>query len=275
MILTQTIYLSIADRESRNQMKITRHKVILILLISTLTFGCSYTKAIRQEEAKNKHNIIIVPFKASPIKIQPDMRVAAIPGCISPILAPVGPMIAYETTKEERGKIAETLNKIHGQWNPSDIIARECFNLIKGSTILKTENVILVDVREFPFAEAWRLEQPQVCTAEGGRVETRWWYAADSWWKKDKSTIQYKEDYPQSNADWALEVGSSHIQIVDKELLRFNVFLKLFNTRSGEKIASIVAREDSFPISLAKSLDNFKAFEEQFSIATKKYAVRP
>ena len=117
-------------------MKITRHKVILILLLSTLIFGCSYTKAIRQEEAKNKHNIIIVPFKAAPIKIHPYDIAAA----IFPLF---GSTIVHEMTKGERETIADTLNKTHGQWNPSVIIARECSNLIKGSTILKTENVIL------------------------------------------------------------------------------------------------------------------------------------
>ena len=74
--------------------------------------------------------------------------------------------------------------------------------------------------------------------------------------KGSKSHIQYKKEYPQSSADWALEVFSTYIHIRNLKKISFNVFLKLVKTTSGNKVALDYSYDD-FSISLEKDISNY------------------
>jgi hypothetical protein len=232
---------------------------MLTLLIS----GCSYKKVVRQEEVKNKHNIIIVPFKAPPVAIMGGGLGSFILGGY------VGVALVDAATKEGRTKVVDRLNEISDQWNPSVVIAQECQTLIKGSTVLQIENVTIVDSRELPGTEDLRSKEPKLFTTQtpfglGGG----WMRAGSRWVRESKSPIKYRQDYPESTADWSLEVFSTYITLAKMKKIEFNVILKLVDTSSGEKIA-LDGTYDTFEISLAKDISNFKTLEEEFRNASR------
>ncbi len=241
-------------------MKPTCFKVIIILILVILISGC--TKAIRLEEAKNRHNLIIVPFKASPVQIRSWGAGTVLLGGV------VGAALVDGATKEGREKVVNTLNEISGQWDPSVVIAQECLSLINKYSTLQIEKVTIVDAREMPGTETMRLKEPKIFTSTSVHGLKGWTDAGSRFIRKSKSPIQYRQDYPQSGADFALEVFSSMIHIIKMKKIQFNVILKLVDTSSSEKIA-LNWEYATFPISLGKDLSDFKTFEDEFRNASR------
>ena len=249
-------------------MKSTCFKIIIILMLVILISGC-YRKAIRQEEAKNRHTLIIVPFKAPPVAIMSW-------GAGTVILAGVaGAAVVDGATKEGREKTVDTLNRTSGQWEPSGVLAQECLDLIKKGTTFQIENISMVESRIMPGLESLQTKDSKVFTAESQiyGFGSPWMQAGGRMLRGSKSHIQYKQEYPQSNADWALEVFSTYIHMRKLQKIEFNVGLKLVDTSSGEKIA-FKDTYDTFAISLSKDISNFKLFEDEFRSAARQICSR-
>lgn len=246
-------------------MKSIYYKFATILVFTLLTSSCaSYKASIRPDELKTRHDVLIVPFKAAPITVSKSGTGTFL------LFGPIGRDIVEASYKEEREKIVDKLRKIHGQWNPSIVLAKECSNLIAKSSVIQVESTTIVKMRELPGAESLRQKESNVFTTklrEGiwTNIVVDWLNAGGQWFKKNSSPIQYKQDYSESNADWSLEVFSSYNQIREGEI-RSNVILKLFNISSREKIASSVAF-DSFQISPIKEISDFKIFKREYRIA--------
>ena len=245
-------------------MKSTSQKVIVILMLCVLICGCSYKKVIRQEETKIKHNIIIIPFKAPPVAILGGGWGAYIVGGV------VGIAVVDAATKEGREKIVDTLNNISGQWEPSGVFAEECSDLIKKNTNLRIENISTVESRLMPGVENVQTIHSKVFTAESQiyGFGSPWMQAGGRMFRGSKSHIQYKNEYSQSSADWALEVFSTYIHMRKMKKIEFNAFLKLVETSSGKKIA-LDFTYDTFALSLSKDISNFKLFEDEFRSASR------
>jgi len=173
-------------------------------------------------------------------------------------------------TKVKRGGIVDLLNEIRGQWEPNIILAEKCSDLIKKNTNLQIENVSIIESRLMPGVENVQTIDSKVFTAEPQiyGFGSPWMQSGNRMLRKSKSHIQYKQEYPQGNADWALEVFSTYIHIRKMKKIEFNVFLKLVDTSSGEKVALEFAY-DNFSISLGKDVSNFKLFEEEFRSAAR------
>jgi len=244
-------------------MKSTYFKVIIILMLVISISGC-YRKAIRQEEVKNRHNLIIVPFKAPPVAIM------SYGGGTVILFGVAGAAAVDGATKEGREKIVDILNRNSGQWEPSDVLAQECLGLIKNGTTFQIENISIVESRIMPGLESLQTKDSKVFTAESQiyGFGSPWMQAGGRMLRGSKSHIQYKEEYPQSSADWALEVFSSYIYIRKMKKIEFNVGLKLVETSSRKKI-SFKDTYDTFAISLSKDISNFKLFEDEFRSAAR------
>lgn len=244
-------------------MKPTYYKIIMVLTLCLLTIGC-YKKVIRQEEVKIKHNIIMVPFKAPPVAIIGYGAETVLLGGV------VGAAMMDGATKVKREKIVDILNDIRGQWEPNIVLAEECSDLIKKNTNLQIENISIVESRLMPGVENVQTIDSKVFTAESQiyGFGSPWMQSASRMVRKSKTHIQYKLEYPQSNADWALEVFSAYIHISKMKKIEFNLYLKLVDTSSGEKVALDFAY-DNFSISLGKDVSDFRLFEEEFRSAAR------
>lgn len=242
-------------------MKSTYYKVIVILVLSVFIFGCSSKMVIRQEEIKNKHNILVVPFKAPPINIKSWGLGTFL------LFGPLGTRIAEESTGNERKNIADVLNEQLIGWNPTDIVAQECAGLIQESSLLQVQNITIADIRELPGAEKLRSKEPKVFTAKLGGIATtlagKWMNAVGQWFKKSKSTIQYKHEYPQVNADMALEAAYWYLAIEKGTKLIVQINLKLIDTFTGEKIAAS-ASFNTIKISPVGERQDFLTFKKDF-----------
>jgi hypothetical protein len=263
-----TSYLLIAGRERRNQMKSPCYKVIVILVLGTLIFGCSPKMAIRQEDIKTKHNILLVPFKAPPVAITGFGAGTVILGGI------VGAALVDAGTKEGREKVVDTLNKSSGQWEPIRVIAEECLDLIKKDTPFQIESISIVETRVMPGLENVQTKESKVFTAESIiHAAGSPWMRAGNKMLKNSNYLQYRKEYPESSAGWALEVFSTNMVMWKMKKMEFNVFLKLVEISSGEKIA-LDYTYDTFGMSLPKDVQNFRLFEDEFRSAARQLCGR-
>lgn len=242
-------------------MRSTYFKFIVILTVGLLISGC-YFKSVPKEEGRATHNLLIVPFKASPIKIRDWGSGTVLVG------GAIGTAIVDETTKEGREKVVNMLNEVAGQWDPSVVVAQECLNLINGYKALRIEKVTIVDAREMPGTEAMRLREPRRFTPAPVSGGGDWTMEGARFIKKSKSLIQYGQEYPQSGADLALELFPTYIHIIRMKKIQLMVIAKLVDTSSGKKIA-LSAHDGNFPISLDKDLSNFRRFEDEFRNASR------
>ena len=244
-------------------MKSTSQKGIVILLLSVLILSCTPKMVIRQEEIKNKHNIMVVPFKPPPIAIIGWGAGTFLLG------GAVGAALVDAATKEGREKAVDTLNKNSGQWEPTRVIAQDCLDLIKKDTPFQIENIFIVETRVMPGLENVQTKESKVFTAESTlHAFGSPWDRAGNKMFENSNYLQYKKEYPESSADWALEVFSTYMGMRKMEKMEFNVFLKLVETSSGEKIA-LDYTFDTFTISLAKDISDFKTFEDEFRNASR------
>lgn len=89
--------------------------LVVLFMIGLMISSCSSGKSsVLPEEANGHHNIRVVPYKASPIKVDvfKPIFVGGIAGAISTAIHR-GP------TEDIRGKIADKLNVVRGDWDPS------------------------------------------------------------------------------------------------------------------------------------------------------------
>jgi len=175
-------------------------------------------------------------------------------------------------SQESRDKIAEMLNKAVGEWKPEDVIANECLTLIRQNSLIPVNDVSISGTHELPEAEDLRVEEPNIFTAKIGGVGTtlqgKWMNAAFRW-QKENGTIQYKKDYPNNNADWALETNFSYIRIEKGNKLEFGIVIKLVETSSGKTIATD-ASWVKIQITPINEVLKIKVFKEEFNESVNK-----
>ena len=252
-----------------------------ILLISGCYVGGFYPPNVKeftnvkQEVTSVKHDVLLVPFKAPPIDITimsfgRDV-VGFFWGC-------VGDSVFDSATVDKREKIANTMNELLKDWCPTDILAKECVNLIQQSSHFKVRNITIANFRELPGVEALRLKEPRLFNSKRGGVYTslsfEWMKAAIREWRNGNSTIQYKNEYSQVNADMALEASYEGIGYTieeDKIKLRTFIMLKLIDINSGNTIAAGTSdwSLDSFEILQVDKIQNSQIFKEKFSARVK------
>lgn len=235
--------------------------IVFILIMSILLLtACVSSKSIRSEDLKTTHDLLIIPYKTAPIYVS---SVNPAVGIAFPLFA-VGAEYAAKGDKE---KFIEFMDEIKGDWNPSAAIAKECSALIKNNRKVQINNIAIANVHELPGTEKLRVAEPRVFTSKDSIISWRLLGIRD-WLPNDLPTIQYKQEYPQNQADWALEIFSSMMVIRD-ESIYFDIIIKIFNTDTGEKIAAIFYPGSGYNRSPIKDKSGFKKFEEEFGYAAK------
>jgi hypothetical protein len=98
-------------------------------------------------ELKVPRNITLIPYKARPMLVNVNHGQAA---------ANFGPgaALAYRAaTAAERWKIADSLNKSVGSWDPSFATAEECLNILKNNSKVPITNSSISNLGELPGSE--------------------------------------------------------------------------------------------------------------------------
>lgn len=228
------------------------------LLLGVMMVSCSQKMVVPQPSIGTSHSILVIPFKAPPAAIMSGGTTA---GFVLGGFAGYG--LVHASTKEEREKIADTLNTQSGRWEPILVIAQECSDLIRTSTHLRVENISIAEPRPMPGLDA-QAKDAKRFTAES-QV-----YAAGSPWSRagnqmlgNSDYVSYRKEYPQASADWALEVFSTYMWVTGMDKISFNVYLKVVDMSSGQKVALDYAY-DEFGISLGKDISRFELFEGEF-----------
>ncbi len=241
-------------------MKSHFNKVLTLFICIIFLFSCSYKTSIRPEELKTNHNVMVIPFKTPPVLLESCGLGTAL------LFGAVGVIAVNAATSDARANTAEMLDRIRGEWDPTNVTSHECLNLLKNSSVIRLENVVITEVHNL-CTEYIEKKEPKYFTEKTG-IYFDWFNCAFKWLKNDIPAIQYRIEYLEMKCDWALEVTSTSIIIRKGTTLDFSVIVKLFNTRSGEKIV-IGYAHDTFDISEIKEASDFKLFEEQFRNATK------
>ncbi len=210
-------------------------KIVLLVFFCTITTACSvasFGKAtISQDELKTTHNITVIPYKSSPIKIEANG---------------VGVLVPFSTlinaanqaaTSNERGRLAANFNNdAGGAWNPSLTTAEECIKVFKNSSKVTIVNSSIGELSEIPGADRLRKEDPRIFTETNSYWSSDW----ESIWRDfrdtDFSLIEYKKNHPQINSDWYLEIFDFGLYF-KKNYIRLGLMMKLNNTSSNEKIS--------------------------------------
>ena len=252
-----------------------------ILLISGCYVGGFYLPNVKeftnvkQEVTSVKHDVLLVPFKAPPI----DITIMSVGSAVVGFLwGSVGDSVFESATADKREKIANTMNELLKDWCPTDVLAKECVNLIQQSSHFKVQNITIANFRELPGVEALRLKEPRLFTSKRGGVYTtlsfEWIKAATREWRAKNSTIQYKNEYPQVYADMALEASYMYIGYsVEEEKIELwiLIMLKLIDINSGKTIATGTSdnSQDPFEILQVDKIQNSEIFKEKFSARVK------
>jgi hypothetical protein len=240
------------------------HCSLIIILCSFIFTSCSHTVTVRKELLEQKHNVIAIPYKSAPIQITNDLPIA-----VSALLGPLSVVAADISSNSERENKASSLNKNQNDWNPSVASANECVNIIKEKSRIPISNIIVEKMRELPGGEKLRIEEPNIFIKQKTTFYgvTDFAYLMSDWIKSENPTLNYKIEYPDSNADLALEVSNSIIQI-NKEEMAFNIIIKIFDTNSG-KLVSNAFTVERVKISTINNASDLEIFKKDFSDAAR------
>lgn len=253
-------------------MRVKGYAVALVLFtIIILFFGCQ-TVTIRHEFDNNHKDILLVPFRAPPIRVALENTVGI---AEFPLWGGFGSAVVDIATTGKRKDIADIQNERLLDWNPTDVLASECANLIKQSSSFLNNNITIANSRELPGVETLRSKEPSLFAFEhGGFYNTlyrKWQDAAIREWKKRDSTIEYKSEYSSIKADIALESSYLCMQYYvsgDKIEFYVRVMLKLIDINTGNKIVAGVLDLKDFKSAIFEisKIDeqNTELFKEKF-----------
>jgi hypothetical protein len=206
-------------------------KIALLGFLCVITTACSAGRVtLSQDELITTHNITVIPYKSSPIKIEPNAAGALVP------FGTVINVAIMSDTSVERGKLAEYFNKAGGAWNPSLITAEECLKVLKQSSKVSIVNSSIGELSEIPGADRLRKEEPRIFT----ETNSYWSYGWDSIWKDFRDTntslLEYKKYHAEINSDWLLEIFDFGLYFTN-DVIHLGVMMKLNNSSSNKKVA--------------------------------------
>jgi hypothetical protein len=238
---------------------------LIVLLFSVPLISCT-TKNIYHEELLKPHELLVIPYKAAPVKILTDSPAGwlALALVLNPLIVEE---IKAEANKSDVEIAAELLEKLRGEWNPSTALANECSEVIKNNQKAKINTITIAITRELPGVEELRLSDPNVFSKSSGGTNDWARFSGLKWIPNDSPTIPYKLEYPQNTADWALEIFVSSMSLRDESMVLV-LAIKMFNINTGERIAAAdtFGKFDRTPI---KDELGFKQFEKEFGGAAK------
>ena len=247
-------------------------KIVLLGFLCTIITACSvasFGKAtISQDELKTSHNITVIPYKASPIKIEPNTVGVLVP------FSTVINAAKQSATSDERGQLAANFNDdAGGAWNPSLITAEECLKIFKNSSKVSIVNSSIGELSEIPGAVRLRKEDPRIFTETNSYWSSDW----EGLWRDFRDTnisfIEYKKNHSQIDSDWYLEIFDFGLYFKN-DFIRLGLMMKLNNSSSNEKIAigwtGYGWGGTKYNISELQEGYNFKDFEQRYRDVSQK-----
>jgi hypothetical protein len=210
-------------------------RLLFILCLVFTVSGCAgfvpKVATVPPSELKVPRNITLIPYKARPMLVNVNHGEAA---------ANFGPgaALAYRAaTGAERWKVADTLNKSVGSWDPSFATAEECLNILKNNSKVPIINLSISNLAELPGSEALH-----------GKFTANF---------TNNSLIKYKKEHPEMKSDWSLEVFCNLLGFNDSAI-GAHIYMKVIDTNTNDMLAASFA-SDSYPISaMPDSFDTFK-----------------
>jgi hypothetical protein len=206
-------------------------KIVLLGFLCTVTIACNAGRiTLSQDELKTTHNITVLPYKSSPIKIEPNAA-----GALVPFSTMINAAIMSDSSGE-RGTTAEYFNRAAGTWNPSLITAEECLKVLKKSSKASILNSSIGELSEIPGADRLRKEDPRNFT----ETNSYWSYGWDSIWKDFRDTntsfIEYRKNHSKINSDWYLEIFDFGLYFTN-DVIHLGLIMKLNDSSSNKKVA--------------------------------------
>lgn len=237
----------------RNYGLITRFGILII--ICSMTTACGFGRlSISKDEFNKSHNVVVIPYKPPPTKIEINNPVA-----VGLIFGFIGLTVNQALTGVERYKIADYLTKSAGSWNPSITAAEECLKILRKKSKAAIITLSISELGELPGADILRKEEPRTFTETDASWGSNWANVWSDFRNTNTSLLKYKEKHPEIKEDWALEVFNLATAFTD-EFMLYGLYIKLMNTNTNEKIAAgFVAGEYSYPtLKKGYSFDDIK-----------------
>jgi hypothetical protein len=229
----------------------------LLLLIVFLVSACSLGRlAVPKDELNKPHNVLVIPYKANPIKVNVETPLLAIIA-----FGGLGIAIHQAVTSDERGKVAEYLNKSGGDWNPSMATAEECLKILNKDAKGYIASTTIGKITELPGVENLRKEEPRTFT-EGKNWSYDWEKIWNDYRNTNTSLIKYKNENPKISPDWSLEMFNFLVSFTDEHMW-YCLYVKLMNSITNEKIAAGMAKNE-YPIPTLQEGFDFNAFDQIF-----------
>jgi hypothetical protein len=228
-------------------------RLLFILCFVFTVSGCAgfvpKVATVPPSELKVPRNITLIPYKARPMLVNVNHGQAA---------ANIGPLsvLAYRAaTAEERGKIADSLNKSVGSWDPSFAAAEECLNILKSNSKVPIVNLSISNLGELPGSED--LHGKFTANFTDSVTSGDWGKVMRNFSDTNNSLIKYKKEHPEMKSDWSLEVFCNVIGFNDSAI-GAHIYMKVMDTTKNDMIAA-GSVSDSCPISgMPDSFDAFK-----------------
>jgi len=200
----------------------------LAVLLAALTTACSAGRVtLSQDQLKTIHNITVLPYKASPMKLD----ISSGKGI------PIAETLIVSSTLDDRGKsVAKLNNDAGGAWNPSLITAEECLKVLKKSSKVSVINSSIQELSEIPGADRVRKEDARIFTETNSYWSNDW----DNIWKDfrvtNNSLIEYKKNHATINSDWFLEIFDFGLYFTN-DVIHLGLVIKLNDSSSNKKVA--------------------------------------
>ena len=233
------------------------------LIVCFMTAACSYGRVtIEPENLRGKHNILVIPYKAPPVKVEANHTLA-----VALLTGIGGALIHQYATADSRSIIADNLTKVAGIWNPSIAASEECLDVLKKQSKIQISNTTIGIVSELPKADKFRLNEPRTFTETEAWHSTEWNIALMDFRDQNLSLVYYNKAHPDYKNDLTLEVFSHNMQFTDNDF-RLGITLKLSSTNTATKLAL----GNSFQLHDIPTLPegyDFKAFETVFRTTSK------
>jgi hypothetical protein len=232
--------------------------------------ACSTGKlSILPENIKGSNSILVIPYKASPVRIDVyNPRFGGIAGLVQS-------SIHRRATNTDRDKMADYLNEIRGDWDPTLATAEECLTMLRGETGIDIINSSMDNTHEIPGAELLRNKSSRLFTANENYWNSGWDKVLDDFKNSTNSFQIYKKEHPSIKEDWILEVVNFNSTMTN-EHIEFMLYMKLTNSSSGKILASgncwnssLIPSEKGYDYDIWKKGFDFIIWEKGFREVSK------
>jgi len=231
---------------------------LLLCIFFCCTFfitGCSHS--ISKDELKNKHNLIVIPYKGIPIKVE-----AKFAGTANAVDVIAG-VILQAATSDARLADANYLNSISGSWYPSVATAEECLKTLQKMSNIQITSSSISDISVLPGYDERNPEWQKTFSHKDESGDWSWNSIFRNFRSSNDSLIKYKTAHTAVDADWALELYNFSNGFKNDEIY-IGLVVKLSNVETNEILATNWMFAKWYDIPELNDKIDFKVFDKDF-----------